>query len=151
LSQNSFSLDLDEVKKKSEELMEQDNLEQYSKNIDLIKEKIDITNMSFAEYLDFPEELQIKREKWMFDFLGDDEFYQFLLKDSFKNTSFTLGDLETKFHNFFYHGGDMDFDNERWKEIIFKFLEVNPPLIEQFFEKETATIKLRLTDEAYKA
>jgi len=31
------------------------------------------------------------------------------------------------------------------------FLEANPPLIEQFFEEETATIKLRLTDEAYKA
>lgn len=151
LSKKAFSGDLDRVKKKSEEVMEQDDLEQYSKSTDLKKEKVDISNMSYAEYLDFPEELQIKYEKWMFDFLGEDEFYQFLLKDKFKDISFTLGELETKLHDFFYHGGDMDFDNEKWKQIIFKFLEANPPLIEQYFDKESATIKLKLTDEAFKA
>lgn len=157
LSQKAFNTEFilnqesDAIKKKGEEVMEQDNLEQYSKSIDLKKEKVDITNMSYAEYLDFPEELQIKNETWMFTFLGEDEFYQFLLKDGFKDTSFTLGDLETKFHNFFYHGGDMDFDNEKWKEIIFKFLEADPPLIEQIFDQDDKIIKLKLTDEAFKA
>jgi type I restriction enzyme S subunit len=151
LSQNSFSLDLDEVKKKSEEVMEQDNLEQYSKSIDLKKEKVDVTNMSFDEYYEIPGEITFKNEKWITYFLHDDLLYQFLLKDNFKDISFTLGDIEMQLHNFFYHTCDMDFDNEKWKEIIFKFLEANPPLIEQYFDKESATIKLKLTDEAFKA
>lgn len=159
LSQKAFTDKIQRDKKKSDELMvenpnEDFNFEKYLKEMEVSKknkEKRDITNMSFAEYLEFPEELQMSHEKWMFDFLDEDEFYQFLLKDGFKDNSFTLGDLETKFHNLFYHGGDMDFDNEKWKQILFKFLEANPPLIEQFFEEETATIKLRLTDEAYKA
>ncbi|MBE0392684.1 hypothetical protein BJQ96_02540 [Flavobacterium sp. PL0002] len=115
------------------------------------KDKRDVTNMTFAEYVDFPEEYQEKDEKWIFMFLGQDEFYQFLLKDSFKNIPFNLEDLENRFHNFFYHGGDMDFDNEKWKQIIFKFLEANPPLIEQIFDQDEKIIKLKLTDEAFKA
>lgn len=157
LTQKAFNTEFilnqenDEVKKKSEEVMEQDDLEQYSKSIDLKKDKVDITNMSFDEYYEIPGEVTFKNEKWITYFLHDDLLYQFLLKDNFKDVSFTLGDIEMQLHNFFYHTCDMDFDNEKWKQIIFNFLEANPPLIEQYFDKESATIKLKLTDEAFKA
>lgn len=155
LSQLAFKGDLilneEEVKKKSNEVIEQDNLEQYSKEINLKKEKVDITNMSFDEYYEIPGEVTFKNEKWITYFLHDDLLYQFLLKDNFKDASFTLGDIETQLHNFFYHTCDMDFDNERWKQIIFKFLEANPPLIEQIFDQDDKIIKLKLTDEAFKA
>lgn len=157
LSQKAFNTEFilnqenDEVKKKNEEVMEQDDLEQYSKSIDLEKEKVDITNMSFDEYYEIPGEVTFKNEKWITYFLHDDLLYQFLLKDKFKDISFTLGDIEMQLHNFFYHTCDMDFDNERWKQIIFKFLEANPPLIEQIFDQDDKIIKLKLTDEAFKA
>lgn len=115
------------------------------------KDKVDITNMSFADYVGFPEEFQIRDEKWMALFLGQKEFYQFLLKDNFKDASFNLGDIEMKFHNFFYQYLDMDFEIEPWRSAIFEFMRADPPLIVQKFDTETATIKLQLTDEAYQA
>jgi len=115
------------------------------------KEKVDITNMTFADYVGFPEEFQIRDEKWMAKFLGQDEFYQFLLKDNFKDVSFNLGDIEMKFHNFFYQYLDMDFEIEPWRSAIFEFMKADPPIIIQRFNEESATIKLELTDEAYKA
>jgi type I restriction enzyme S subunit len=155
LSQIAFNgnliLNQDDIKKKNKEVMEQNDLEQYSKSIDLKKEKVDITNMSFDEYYEIPGEVTFKNEKWITYFLHDDLLYQFLLKDKFKDISFTLGDIEMQLHDFFYHTCDMDFDNEKWKQVIFKFLETNPPLIEQFFDDKTAIIKLKLTDEAFKA
>ncbi len=159
LSQNFFKYELQIDKKKSDEITkelnsEDFNVEKYIKEMEASKnntDKRDITNMTFAEYVDFPEEYQQKDEKWMFMFLGKDEFYQFLLKDGFKDIPFNLEDLENRFHNFFYHGGDMDFDNEKWRSVIFKFIEANPPLIKQIFDEKSATIKLQLTDEAFKA
>ena len=74
-----------------------------------------------------------------------------LIKDTFKDVSFNLIDIETKLHAFFYHGLDMDFDNEQWRAVIFQFMKAEPPLIVQKFEEDSATIKLKLTDEAYKA
>lgn len=115
-------------------------------------EKVDITNLDLATYLGIPDEITSKREKWMFDLISLDEFYQFLLKDNFtKEEAFTLQDIEEKLHHFFYQGGDMDFPNASWQQIIFKFLEAKPPLLEQIFEEETATVKLKLTDETFKA
>lgn len=151
LSQEAFSMNLEEIKKKDEEVMEQDNLEQYSKNVELKKEKVDITKMSFGEYYKIPEEVIFKNEKWISYFLHDDLLYQFLLKDNFKDVSFTFGNIENQLHSFFYHTCDMDYDNEKWKEIIFKFLEANPPLIVQEFDQDDKIIKLKLTDEAFKA
>jgi type I restriction enzyme S subunit len=115
-------------------------------------EKVDITNLDLATYLGIPEEITSTQEKWMFDLISLDEFYQFLLKDNFKKEeAFTIQDIEEKLHHFFYHGGDMDFPNTSWQQIIFKFLEAKPPLLEQIFEEETATVKLILTDETFKA
>jgi len=159
LSQKAFSgelVDSEESKidkEKYDTVMEEKpdeiiNIENYTNRK---KDKVDITNMTFADYVGFPEELQISDEKWMAKFLGKDEFYQFLLKDHFKDVSFNLGDIEMKFHNFFYHVLDMDFDNEPWRSAIFEFMKADPPLIIQKFDKDSATIKLQLTDEAYKA
>lgn len=115
-------------------------------------EKVDITNLDLASFLGIPDEITSTREKWMFDLISLDEFYQFLLKDTFKKEeAFTLGDIEAKLHDFFYRIGDMDFPNASWQQIIFKFLETKPPLLEQIFEEETATVKLKLTDETFKA
>lgn len=115
-------------------------------------EKVDITNLDLATYLGIPDEIISTQENWMFDLMSLDEFYQFLLKDNFtKEESFTLQDIEEKLHHFFYHGGDTDFPNASWQLIIFKFLEAKPPLLEQIFEEETATVKLKLTDETFKA
>ncbi|WP_169627278.1 restriction endonuclease subunit S [Flavobacterium gelidilacus] len=115
------------------------------------KVKRDITNLSLADFYGIPVDIQASRENIDFDFMGDDVFYQFLLKDHFKNKSFTSQDLFEKLHNFFYHKGDMDFDNEKWKNIIFQFIDAKPPLLEQIYDDEDNTVKLKLTDEAYKA
>lgn len=115
-------------------------------------EKVDITKLDLATFLGIPDEITSVQEKWMFDLISLDEFYQFLLKDTFKKEeAFTLGDIEEKLHDFFYRIGDMDFDNSSWQKIIFKFLEAKPPLLEQIFDRETATVKLKLTDETFKA
>lgn len=165
LSQKAFKGELSKIeeteddKKKSnvnmdEQPKEEINIEKYLNDLEALKtnsEKRDITNMSFLEYLKIPYELIKDNEKWEFDFIGLDEFYQFLLLEVFKEKAFTFEDIIDLYSDYFYFKGDMDFDNEKWKSIIFKFMEVNPPLIEQFFDEETATIKLKLTDEAYKA
>lgn len=151
LSQKVFSLDLDEVKKKSEEVMEDDSLEQYSNNIKLRNEKRDISKMTLLEYLEIPYELVKDNEKWEFNFIGLDVFYQFLLLEVFKERTFTFEDIVDLYSDYFYFKGDMDFDNEKWKQIIFKFLEANPPLLEQIFDQDDKIIKLKLTDEAFKA
>lgn len=159
LSQKAFKGEIVESeenqldKKKDDTVMEKepDEIIDIQNYIQEKEEKIDITNMTFAEYIDLSKEFQIQNEKWMFMFLEQEEFYQFLLKDHFKDISFTLGDIETKLYDFFYYGGDMDFDNEKWRSIIFEFMNENPPLIIQRFHEESATIKLELTDEAYKA
>jgi type I restriction enzyme S subunit len=158
LSQKAFTgelLDSEEIKieKKDDTVMEEKpdeiiDIKNYTKEK---KGKVDITNMTFADYVGFPEEFQIRDEKWISMFLGQDEFYQFLLKDHFKDVSFNLGDIEMKLNNFFYHNLDMDFDNEAWRSAIFGFMKADPPLIIQRFDEESATIKLELTDEAYKA
>ena len=83
--------------------------------------------------------------------IGDDIFYQFLLKDGFPNKDFTYDEIVDKFHNYFYHNGNMDFNHEQWKGVIFRFLEAQPPLLLQEFNEEDKRIKLKLTNEAFKA
>ena len=116
-----------------------------------LKVKRDITNMTILDYYGVPKDLQYTREKAEFEIADWDIHCQFLLKDNFRDKNFTANDIYMELHNYFYYKGDMDFDHEAWKEIIFKFLEVNPPLLEQFFDKKDNTVKLKLTDEAFKA
>jgi len=122
-----------------------------SKDIEKNPKKRDITNLSLADFYGIPLDIQAEREKIEFDFIGDDLFYQFLLKDTFSKSSFTMEDIFEKLHNYFYHIGDMDFDYEEWKRIIYTFIDAKPPLLDQFFDETNATIKLKLTDEAFKA
>ena len=83
-------------------------------------------------------------------FVGEKLFAQFYLKDNFKNKEFTLGDVESKFNSYFIPKG-LDFNYEVWKGYIFSFIEAKPPLIKRFFDETDNTIKLILTDEAFKA
>ena len=116
------------------------------------KQKRDITNVTLADFLDVPKEIQITNTKIDFDLMGDDLFYQFALKDRFKvGEAFTYQELEKRVHNYFYHEGDLDVPYESWKSVIFKFLVQDPPLIEQFFDETDGHLKLKLTDEAFKA
>ena len=116
-----------------------------------VKEKMSIKGLTFMEYLGIPYELIENNEKWEFDFISHDVFYQFLLLEGFGNKTFTFEDISDLYFDYFYYKGDMDFDNKKWKEIIFKFLEANPPLLKQEFDTTDNIIKLKLTDEAYKA
>lgn len=115
------------------------------------KVKRDITNLTILDYYGVPKDLQYTRENAEFEIADWDIHCQFLLKDTFPDRTFTLQDIQDNLFNYFYHKGDMDFDNEAWKEIIFKFLGDNPPLLEQLFDETDNTIKLKLTDEAFKA
>lgn len=144
---------IDFAKKKGDEIV----YKKVSKK-DLLKhisdpiKKRDITDLSLADYYGIPLDIQAKRENIEFDFISDDLFYQFLLKDTFnKEEKFTSVDIFDKLNNYFYSIGDLDYDHETWKNILFKFLEAKPPLLEQIFDKTDNTVKLKLTDEAFKA
>lgn len=124
-------------------------LKQRKKKYDL---EIDITNLSLSDFLGIPLDVQAERENIDFDFIEDDLFYQFLLKDTFnKEEKFTSVDVYNKLNNYFYSIGNVDYNHETWKSILFKFLEAKPPLLEQLFDDTDNTVKLKLTDEAFKA
>ncbi|MGB1017780.1 MAG: restriction endonuclease subunit S [Chitinophagales bacterium] len=117
-----------------------------SENIEK-EDKIDITNLSLADYFGIPEEIQNSRENIEMEFISSDLFYQFFLKDTFtKGELFTITEIEDKFS---FNMEKPDYED--WKDIVFKFIEQEPALIEQEFEPESATLKLKLTDEAFKA
>jgi type I restriction enzyme S subunit len=171
LSQKAFKgeldlskVEVDEVTEAEREQLEQiDRHETESKKVfdkkAILKQavkrtqKVSIRNLSFLDYLEIPYEFIENSDNWMFDFTGMDEFYQFLLKDNFPKDSFTFGDIEAALYDFYYHKGNMDFDQVAgiWKDVIFKFLSKNPPLLKQIFDKETGKVKLKLTDEAFEA
>lgn len=117
-------------------------------------EKKNISNMTLLDFLEIPSEHYQHKIANDYgpelDFIDDDLFYQFYLKDNFNTESFTFSDLQNEFNKYYIIKGK-DFDSVKWKEMIFKYLEVKKPLLEQIFEEETGTIKLKLTDEAFKA
>ena len=118
------------------------------------KGKRDIRNMYLLDYFGIPEELYNKNSDAHFapelDFIFDDLFYQFYLKDNFADESFTFLELHQKFNSYYIPKGQ-DFEPRKWKAILYKFMERKKPLVEQIFEEKTGTIKLKLTDEAFKA
>ncbi|MGB3590309.1 MAG: restriction endonuclease subunit S [Nonlabens sp.] len=113
--------------------------------------KVDISNLSLANYLGIPNDIQNERDNIDFDFLGEDIFYQFALKNHFNRRSFDFDEMQKKMHTYFYIFGEVDFPYEKWKEILFKFIDKDIPLVEQFFDETSMKIKLKLTDEAFKA
>ena len=120
--------------------------------IDMEKEKQDITFMTLADYLQIPEEIQMHHQGIELDFINHPLFYQFFLKNHFKDSSFLLEDVEGIFNHIYIPQGH-DYNYETWKEYIFNELKSNHPKIEQFLDEESKVkrIKLKLTDEAYKA
>lgn len=128
-------------------------IKQLESNLKKKKRKKDITHLSLPDFLGVPEEIQSTREKVEFDLGLDNLFFQFTLKDTFKKgQAFTFEEIENRLHDYFYYTGDMDFPYEQFKNAIFDFMDNQPPpLVEQFFDDNDAQIKLRLTDEAFKA
>lgn len=142
-------VEFEEEKKKK---LTKKEVKKFQSNLRKKKRRKDITNISLADFLGVPEEIQRTREKVEFDIGIDNLFFQFKLKDTFKKgQAFTFEELEKRLHNYFYYQGDMDFPYEKFKEAIFSFIDNQPPLVEQFFDDQDAQIKLRLTDEAFKA
>jgi type I restriction enzyme S subunit len=118
------------------------------------KGKRDIRNLTLLDPLGVPEELYVDKIADDYspelDFIGDDLFYQFYLKDNFADQAFTFSDLQQKFNSYYIPKGQ-DFEPRRWKSILYKFMEGKKPLVEQIFDEASGTIKLKLTDEAFKA
>lgn len=149
--QNEISEIKDEVEKPKEKLTKTE-IKKLRKEAAKKRLKVDITNMTLADYFRIPKHLQETRDKIDFDFIGDNVFYQFALIKHFNiEDSFTYQDILEKMHHYFYNTGDMDIDYETWKKIIFKFIEQEPPIIEQVFDEKESQIKLKLTNEAFKA
>lgn len=142
-------IEYEEEKKKK---LTKKEVKEFHSNIKRKKRKKDITDVSLADFLRVPEDIQSSRQKIDFELIFDDLFFQFTLKDTFKKgQSFTFEELEKRLHNYFYYQGDMDFPYEGFKDAVFNFISSQPPLIEQFFDENDAQIKLKLTNEAYKA
>jgi hypothetical protein len=118
------------------------------------KGKRDIRNLTLLDHLGVPAELYVDKIADDYgpelDFIGFDLFYQFYLKDNFAEQAFTFADLHKKFDNYYIPKGQ-DFEPRTWKSVLYKFMEGNKPLIKQIFDEASGTIKLKLTDEAFKA
>lgn len=112
--------------------------------------KLDISNLSLREYLGIPADLIVDKPDWMFDFRDHDFFFQFLLKDNFKNRTFSLFDLEYEFTDIYMGLGNIDFEAKEWEIRIIRFISIAPPLIKQRFDEDSKRIVLELTDEAFK-
>lgn len=112
--------------------------------------KKDVTDLTLVEFLGIPDEIISTRENIEIDFMGMREFYQFFLKDGYGKRSFTSENISEDFYAQFKYR-DVDYDYETWKSVLFDFLSATPPLIKQFFDESDGRIKLKLTDEAFKA
>jgi type I restriction enzyme S subunit len=117
--------------------------------------KLDIRQLTIREYLGYPE-VDEATEGIEFACMNKDFFYQFILKDGFENRTFTLTELERYARKYILRGSGYEFTYENWKYIVFRFLDAKQPILEQVLaefmegEKLTKSIKLQLTDEAFK-
>lgn len=108
----------------------------------------DIRDMSIRHYLRLPDdEATVGFE---FSKMDKDYFYQFILTKGFPEGTFTLPDLEQYARKYILRGTGFEFTYDNWKTIIFRFIGAKQPLIEQVFDEDDKTIKLKLTDEAFK-
>ena len=110
---------------------------------------INIHNMSLKQYLKLSENDELS-DFIEFNHMNKDYFYQFILTKGFENVNFTLEDVEQYARKYILRGTGFEFTYDNWKTIIFRFIEAKQPIIEQFFDENTKTIKLRLTNEAFK-
>lgn len=109
----------------------------------------DIRNLTIRKYLGFPE-YDEATEGIEFSYMDKDFFYQFILKDGFASGFFTLQDVEQYARKYILRGTGYEFTYENWKTILFRFIGAKQPIIEQIFDEDSKTIKLKLTDEAFK-
>jgi len=109
----------------------------------------DIRNMSIRQYLGLSENDEAT-EGTEFDYTDKDFFYQFILTKGFPDRTFTLPELERYARKYILRGTGFDFTYDNWKTIIFRFIGAKQPIIEQIFDEDDKTIKLKLTDEAFK-
>ncbi|WP_343608331.1 restriction endonuclease subunit S [Chryseobacterium oranimense] len=110
--------------------------------------KTDIRNINIRQYLRLPDNEET--EGMEFYHTDKDYFYQFILTKGFPEGTFTLQDVERYARNYILGGTGFEFTYDNWKTIIFRFIGASPPLIEQFFDDTAKSIKLKLTDEAFK-
>jgi type I restriction enzyme S subunit len=61
-----------------------------------------------------------------------------------------LPELEQYARKYISRGTGFEFTYDNWKTIIFRFIGAKQPIIEQLFDEETKSIKLKLADEAFK-
>lgn len=109
----------------------------------------DIRNMSIRQYLGYPEYDEVT-EGVEFHYMDKDFFYQFILTQGFAHRTFTLPELERYARKYILRGTGFEFTYENWKTIIFRFIGAKQPIIEQVFDENDKSIKLKLTDEAFK-
>ncbi len=110
--------------------------------------QMDIRDMSIRQYLRLPDNEET--EGIEFSYINKDFFYQFLIKEYFPESVFTLQELESKARKRILRGTGFEFTYENWKTIIFRFIGAKQPIIEQVFDEKDKTIKLKLTNEAFK-
>lgn len=152
--------DMDDSKKKDlEEVKEDLTEEQFENLLDTFEHALptgevpsnretDIRNMNIRQYLRLPDNEET--EGIEFSYMNKDFFYQFILTKGFADRTFTLPELEQYARKYISRGTGFEFTYDNWKTIIFRFIGAKQPIIEQLFDEETKTIKLKLTDEAFK-
>ncbi|WP_304063393.1 restriction endonuclease subunit S [Pedobacter glucosidilyticus] len=152
--------DMEDSKKKDLKEVEADlNEEQFENLLDSFEHtlpigevpsnrKTDIRNMNIRQYLRLPENEET--EGIEFSYMNKDFFYQFILTKGFADRTFTLPELEQYARKYILRGTGFEFSYENWKTILFRFIGAKQPIIEQVFDAYDKTIKLKLTDEAFK-
>jgi type I restriction enzyme S subunit len=167
---NLNRIDISDMIDKNEEELEDENDEIVDHDLDTIinsfehvlpqgevptNREQDIRGLSIRQYLGYPE-YDDATEGVEFGFMNKDFFYQFILKDGFTDRNFTLAELEKYARKYILRGSGYEFTYENWKYIVFRFLDAKQPILEQILaefmedEKLTKSIKLKLTDEAFK-
>lgn len=152
--------DMEDFKKKEfEEVKEELTEEQFEDLLDSFEHTLptgevplnrqtDIRNMSIRQYLRLPDTEETEGVE--FSFMNKDFFYQFILTKGFSDRTFNLPELEQYARKYILRGTGFEFTYENWKTIIFRFIGAKQPIIEQVFDEDDKTIKLKLTDEAFK-
>lgn len=108
----------------------------------------DIRNMNIRQYLRLPDNEETDGIE--FSYMNKDFFYQFILTKGFADRIFTLPELEQYARKYILRGTGFEFTYDNWKTILFRFIGAKQPIIEQVFNEDDKTIKLKLTDEAFK-
>lgn len=153
--------DMDDSKKEENKIIKEDlTEEQIEKLINSFEHTLptgevplnrqtDIRNMSIRQYLGYPEYDEVT-EGIEFSKMDKDYFYQFIITKGFDGRTFTLAELERYARKYILRGTGFEFTYDNWKTIIFRFIGAKQPIIKQVFDESDKSIKLKLTNEAFK-